>query len=71
MTVGYLRARPELVVVLATLAFAMYAGQWLAVIGFLPSVLVPDASADVLVVTGSCAMLGVVLAVQIKQELRR
>ena len=34
---------------LAASAFAMYAGQWLAVIGFLPSVFATDASAGVLV----------------------
>lgn len=33
---------------LAALAFATYSGQWLAVIGFLPSVLAPDPSAGLL-----------------------
>ena len=44
---------------LVALVFAVYAGQWLAVIGFLPSVFVTDASAGVL----AAAPLALVAAV--------
>ena len=46
---------------LVALTFAVYAGQWLAVIGFLPSVFTPDVSAGLL----SAAPLALVAAVNI------
>lgn len=46
---------------LVALTFAVYAGQWLAVIGFLPSVFPPDVSAGLL----SAAPLALVAAVNI------
>jgi len=46
---------------LVALAFAVYAGQWLAVVGFLPSVFVTDASAGVF----AAAPLALVAAVNI------
>lgn len=46
---------------LVALTFAVYAGQWLAVIGFLPSVFAPDGSAGLL----AAAPLALVAAVNI------
>jgi MFS family permease len=46
---------------LVALTFAVYSGQWLAVIGFLPSVFPPDVSAGLL----SAAPLALVAAVNI------